>query len=142
LQSKVVYASAPQKLVDSDSKEEGRTKIWSDRPVFLWNIPGRTVQRIERFVQGVLRMAVVCTICHKATTVSSDGGSKARSHYRGVDSTGGATIALEKADYFAKEGLWSDALQELYSVSKSSAELTRAIAQIQAHDFYAQDSAS
>jgi hypothetical protein len=88
------------------------------------------------------RMAVVCTICHKATTVSSDGGSKARSHYRGVDSTGGATIALEKADYFAKEGLWSDALQELYSVSKSSAELTRAIAQIQAHDFYAQDSAS
>jgi hypothetical protein len=27
-------------------------------------------------------------------------------------------------------------------VSKPSAELTRAIAQIQAHDFYAQDSAS
>ena len=52
------------------------------------------------------------------------------------------TIALEKADYFAKEGLWSDALQELYSVSKPSAEVTRAIAQIQAHDFYAQDSAS
>jgi hypothetical protein len=45
------------------------------------------------------------------------------------------TIALEKANYFAKEGLWSDALQELYSVPKPSAELRDAIALLQSHDF-------
>ena len=76
-------------------------------------------------------MAVVCTICHKATTVSSDGASKARSHFSGVETTGGAsaeTIALERANYFAKKELWLDALRELYSLPKLSAELTRAIA--------------
>lgn len=45
------------------------------------------------------------------------------------------TMALEKADYFAKKELWSDALWELYSVSQPSAELTRAIEQIQDYDF-------
>jgi hypothetical protein len=49
------------------------------------------------------------------------------------------TIALEKANYFAKKKLWSDALRELYSVRTPSAELTKAIEQIQAHDFCAED---
>ena len=48
------------------------------------------------------------------------------------------TRALEKADYFAKKELWSDALRELYSVSKPSAELTKAIKQIQDYDFCTQ----
>jgi hypothetical protein len=48
-------------------------------------------------------------------------------------------IALEKANYFAERGLWPDALRELYSVPKPSAQLRNAIAQIQAHDFCAQD---
>lgn len=49
------------------------------------------------------------------------------------------TIALEKANFFAKEGLWSDALRELYSVAKAPADLTRAIKQIQAHDLCTED---
>jgi hypothetical protein len=49
------------------------------------------------------------------------------------------TIALEKANYFAKKELWSDALRELYSVPKPSAELRDAIALLQAHDFCAED---
>ena len=49
------------------------------------------------------------------------------------------TIALEKADYFAKQELWSDALRELYSVPKPSAELRDAITLLQAHDFCAED---
>jgi hypothetical protein len=48
-------------------------------------------------------------------------------------------IALEKANYFAERGLWPDALRELYSVPKPSAQLRNAIEQIQAHDFCAQD---
>lgn len=49
------------------------------------------------------------------------------------------TIAMEKADYFAQQGLWSDALRELYLVSAPSAELTGMIRQIEAHDFCAKD---
>lgn len=49
------------------------------------------------------------------------------------------TIALEKANYFAERELWSDALRELYSVPKPSAELRNAIALLQAHNFCAED---
>jgi hypothetical protein len=45
------------------------------------------------------------------------------------------TIALEKANFFAERELWSDALRELYSVPTPSAELSRAITQIQTYDF-------
>ncbi|MBD1938755.1 DUF928 domain-containing protein [Microcoleus sp. FACHB-68] len=45
------------------------------------------------------------------------------------------TIALEKANYFAKQELWADALQELYSVSNPSPALTAAIKQIQSQNF-------
>jgi hypothetical protein len=48
-------------------------------------------------------------------------------------------MALEKANYFAEQELWSDALRELYSVPNPSAELKDAIAQIQAHDFCKND---
>lgn len=48
-------------------------------------------------------------------------------------------MALEKANYFAEEELWSDALRELYSVPSPSTELTGAIEQIQAHDFCKND---
>jgi hypothetical protein len=33
-------------------------------------------------------------------------------------------IALERANYFAQRDLWSDALQEIYSVKNPSAALT------------------
>jgi hypothetical protein len=49
------------------------------------------------------------------------------------------TMALEKANYFAERGLWSDALRELYSVPKPSVELRDAIALLQAHNFCAED---
>ncbi|MBW4683408.1 MAG: DUF928 domain-containing protein [Microcoleus vaginatus WJT46-NPBG5] len=49
------------------------------------------------------------------------------------------TIALERANYFAKQELWADALQELYSVSNPSPALTTAIKQIQSQNFCAED---
>lgn len=44
-------------------------------------------------------------------------------------------IALEKANYFAQKELWSDVLQQLYSVSKPSQELTETIKNIEAYSF-------
>lgn len=90
-------------------------------------------------------MAVVCTICHKATTVSSDGGSKAPitaelpQLEERVEGASQETIALEKANYFAGKELWSDALRELSSVPTPSVELKNAIALLQAHDLCAKD---
>lgn len=52
------------------------------------------------------------------------------------------TIALEKANYFAKQELWADALQELYSVSNPSPALTAAIKEIQSHNFCTEDKPS
>lgn len=40
------------------------------------------------------------------------------------------TIALAKANYFAKLGLWSDVLQQAYSVQKPSLELDRMLKEI------------
>ncbi|MFE1744718.1 hypothetical protein [Coleofasciculus sp. H7-2] len=50
-----ICAIAPGKLVDSDSlysKQGEILEIWSDRPMFLWNIPEGTVKRIELSLQG------------------------------------------------------------------------------------------
>ncbi|MBD1944992.1 DUF928 domain-containing protein [Coleofasciculus sp. FACHB-712] len=50
-----ICAIAPAKLVDADSlhsKQGEILEIWSDRPLFLWNIPGGTVTRIELSRQG------------------------------------------------------------------------------------------
>lgn len=44
-------------------------------------------------------------------------------------------IALQKADYFAQKGLWSDVIQQLYSAPKPSQNLTQTIKQIEAHNF-------
>ncbi|NES83871.1 MAG: hypothetical protein F6K10_22030 [Moorea sp. SIO2B7] len=48
-------------------------------------------------------------------------------------------IALEKANYFAKQELWSDVLRELYSVPNPSGDLMETIEKIQEHDFCAED---
>ena len=40
-------------------------------------------------------------------------------------------IAMEKANYFAQKELWSDVIQQLYSISNPSAELKQTIKQIQ-----------
>ena len=40
------------------------------------------------------------------------------------------SIALAKANYFAKLGLWSDVLQQAYSVQKPSPELDRMLKEI------------
>lgn len=48
-------AIAPVNLVDPDVKQgEIREiqKVWSDRPLFLWNSKGGTVQQIELFLEG------------------------------------------------------------------------------------------
>lgn len=44
-------------------------------------------------------------------------------------------IALEKANYFAQQELWSDALREIYAVPHPSAELNRIIQQIPSVDY-------
>lgn len=40
-------------------------------------------------------------------------------------------IAIAKADYFIQQQLWSDALQQMYSVEKSSTDLANKIAEIE-----------
>lgn len=44
-------------------------------------------------------------------------------------------IALEKANYFAQQELWSDALQEIYSIPNPSAELSNMIQKISSPDY-------
>ena len=44
-------------------------------------------------------------------------------------------ISIEKAHYLSEQGLWSDALRELFSVANPSAELQKNIQQILAHNF-------
>lgn len=45
----------------------------------------------------------------------------------------GEAIAQERANYFAQRGLWSDALQEVFSVKNPSADLTRTAQEISAY---------
>lgn len=44
-------------------------------------------------------------------------------------------IALEKANYFAKEELWSDVVKEIYQVENPSRRLKQKIQQIQSSDY-------
>ncbi len=44
-------------------------------------------------------------------------------------------IALEKANYFISQKLWSDALQEIFAVSNPSAKLQQTLETIGSHDF-------
>jgi hypothetical protein len=44
-------------------------------------------------------------------------------------------IALEKANYFAGREMWTDALQQLYSVPNPSPELLQTIKNIEAYNF-------
>lgn len=44
-------------------------------------------------------------------------------------------IALEKANYFVQQELWSDALREIYSVPNPSPELTKMIQKISSSDY-------
>jgi hypothetical protein len=170
-----ICAIAPAKLGDRDAKEEDTQiplEVWSDRPLFLWNIKGGTAQRIELSRDGnkgilwyqhieretravydgkplepgqsyvwelfasvpyPVRTRVLFQVMEpeKRDRISVE-LTQLEERLKGASAE---TIALEKANYFAKEGLWSDALQELYSVPKPSAELRDAIALLQAHDF-------
>jgi hypothetical protein len=160
---------APAKLVDRDTKQENTQdieEVWSDRPLFLWSIKGGTAQRIELFVQGSADAPWSREIQAGETKVSYDGQPLQSGQtyewqlsalasfpikspgvrFQVMDSQKRDRItaelrqlALEKANYFAQRELWSDALRELYSVPTPSAELTRAMALLQAHDFCAED---
>lgn len=44
-------------------------------------------------------------------------------------------IALEKANYFIQQELWSDALREIYSVPNPSPELTKMIQKVSSSDY-------
>ena len=50
-------------------------------------------------------------------------------------------IALEKANYFAQQEMWSDALQQLYSVPNPSPQLIETMKNIEAHNFCADERA-
>ena len=52
-----------------------------------------------------------------------------KSHHEAIPAVSEA-IALAKANYFAKLGLWSDVLQQAYSVQKPSPELDRMLKEI------------
>ena len=52
-----------------------------------------------------------------------------KSHHEAIPAVSEA-IALAKANYFAKLGLWSDVLQQAYSVQKPSLELDRMLKKI------------
>ncbi|GAB4203608.1 MAG: hypothetical protein Fur006_58080 [Coleofasciculaceae cyanobacterium] len=170
-------AIAPVKLVDRDAKQEENReiqKVWSDRPLFLWNSQGGTVEKIELFLEKSDTALWSREFPEGATSIIYDGKPlqpgqtyewqltapfpQAQPLFRVMDSQereeikvglkqleekfkGASTekIALEKANYFAEQELWSDALRELYSVPNPSAELRDAIAQIQAHDFCKND---
>jgi hypothetical protein len=170
-------AIAPVKLVERDAKQgENREtqKVWSDRPLFLWNSKGGAVQQIELFLKESDTAFWSREIPEGATSIIYDGEPlkpgqtyewqltapfpQAQPLFRVMDSQEreeikvglkqleeqfkGASVekmALEKANYFAEQELWSDALRELYSVPNPSAELKDAIAQIQAHDFCKND---
>ena len=170
-------AIAPVKLVDPDA-EQGEIreiqKVWSDRPLFLWNSQGGTVQQIELFLEGSDTAFWSRKIPEGATSIIYDGKPlqpgqtyewqltapfpQAQPLFRVMDSqereeikvglkqleeqfkgASAEKMALEKANYFAEQELWSDALRELYSVPNPLAELRDAIAQIQAHDFCKND---
>ena len=45
-------------------------------------------------------------------------------------------IALEKANYFANEELWSDVVNEIYQVKNPSRRLKQKIQQIESSDYY------
>jgi hypothetical protein len=170
---------APAKLVDRDAKQENTQvpqEVWSDRPLFLWNIQGGTVNRIELSREGnkgilwyqqiqretravydgkplepgqsyvwelfasvphPVRTSVLFQVMEreKRDRISRE----LRQLEERLKGASAETMALEKANYFAKQELWSDALRELYSVPKPSADLTRAIALLQAHDFCVED---
>lgn len=173
-----ICAIAPVKLVDSDSsnsKQGEILEIWSDRPLFLWNIPDGTVTRIElsrqvdkgafwdRPIKGETRVAydgalqpgqsyvwklsalapypietsVVFQVMEpeRRDRITAE-LTALEEQFKGASAE---KIALEKANYFTEQELWSDALRELYSVPKPSAELMDAIALLQAHDFCAED---
>lgn len=49
--------------------------------------------------------------------------------------TNAEKIALEKANYFVQQELWSDALREIYSVPNPSTELTKMIQKISSFDY-------
>ena len=171
---------APVKLFDEDAQQGGileTQEVWSERPLFLWNIQGGTVQKIELFLKGSKEAFWSPEIPEGATSIIYDGEPlkpgqtyewrltapfpKVQPPFRVMASQKrdritadlkqleeqfkGASVekmALETANYFVKEGLWSDALQELYSVPSPSAELRDAIAQLQSHDFCSPDQAS
>jgi hypothetical protein len=175
-----ICAIAPVKLVDRDAKQGGIMEIqeiWSEHPLFLWNIQGGTVQKIELFLEGSDTAFWSRKIPEGATSIIYDGQPlkpgqtyewrltapfpKTQPLFRVMESQERVSItadlkqleeqlkgasaekmAMEKANYFAEQGLWSDALRELYSVPNPSAELRDAIAQIQAHDFCKNDASN
>lgn len=169
---------APVKLVDPNSKEEGKIEIWSDRPLFLWSIKKGTAKQIQLFMQGdekplwsrdikagetkviydgeVLQpgqiyewqLSALVPFLKKSSGVKfqvmeSQKRDRITKELTGLEErlkgASQETIALEKADYFVQQELWSDALGELYSVPTPSAELRDAIKKIQAHDFCQND---
>jgi hypothetical protein len=176
-----ICAIAPAKLVDRDAKQEDTQvplEVWSDRPLFLWNIQGGTAQRIELSREGnkgilwyqqieretravydgkplesgqsyvwelfasvpyPVRTSVLFQVMEPEKRDRITAELTALEKRLKKERASAETIALEKANYFAQRELWSDALWELYSVPKPSAELRDAIEQIQTYDFCTED---
>ncbi|WP_414551994.1 hypothetical protein [Anabaena sp. CCY 0017] len=129
-------------------------KVWSDRPLFLWQgyastiavrHPGSNInlwihpavhtQNITYTGEPLQPGQVYNWVVNGGQFVpfqvmDKEGRDRISSELQNIEkqlkSTGANTeaIAIAKANYFAENNLWSDVLQQIYSVPEPSAELT------------------
>lgn len=118
LWSREIKAGETKVIYDGEALQPGQSYEWQLSALAPYPIKSRAVRFQVLDSQKRDRMTKELTALEKRLKGASE-----------------ETVALEKANYFGKEGLWSDVLRELYSVPKPSAELTKAIGLLQAHDF-------
>jgi hypothetical protein len=148
--------SRPTRLVCMISPDAPRVyrKVWSDRPLFLWQGYAYTIavrhqgSNINLWIHPAVNTQNITYTGEPLQPgqvyewVVNDGqfvpfqvmgkeerdriSSELQNIENQLQSTGANTeaIALAKANYFAEKNLWSDVLQQVYSVPEPSAELT------------------
>jgi hypothetical protein len=166
-----ICAIAPGRL---DSTKLGIQEIWSNQPLFLWNIKRGTVKQVEllnKESEQIFWSQKIPTgqtkviydgkplqpgqsyIWHLSHSPTSENGYyqfkimdvqkrdritmelaqlEKQLQKQGVSVE---KIALEKANYFAHQELWSDALREIYSIPNPSAELAQMIEKISSPNY-------
>jgi Domain of Unknown Function (DUF928) len=96
--------------------QPGQTYTW--RLTAVSNFPKKTILFQFKLMESRKRANITKELTKLETKLKHLGASAEK-------------IAMEKANYFAQKELWSDGIQQLYSIPKPSAELTQTIKQIQ-----------